>query len=174
MSDRDVSRKAGRWRRWVLPASLVVNLLLLGILAGGLLAGHDRPPGRDGGRIGFNPLEQAVPEPARAKVSAVFERDREARRQTFRELREARAAVREAMQRTPYDSAAAAAALDQLRDRSVAVQNAFHQLMLAVTEALTPEERAAFVEALDRPRRGDGHRPPPPGEGPEPEGPPAR
>ncbi|WP_157089248.1 periplasmic heavy metal sensor, partial [Oceanibaculum pacificum] len=97
-------------RRWALPASLIVNLLLLGIIVGGMVSSHKGPPDKDGRRIGFSPLEQAVPEAARAKIAPLLKQERPAIREDFRALREARAEVREALQRTPYDAAAAAAA----------------------------------------------------------------
>lgn len=140
----------GRLRRWLLPASLVLNLLLAGVIAGGVLA-HRHDPGPPHRKFGFGPLEQAVPEQARQKLGPVFERERANMRDAFRELRSARGEMQAAMLKQPYDPDAAARALEDVRDRSAAMQDVLHNLLLSINERLTPEERRQFLEALEKP-----------------------
>lgn len=138
------------FRRWLLPASLALNLLLAGIIAGGVLSHrHDLgPPHR---KFGFGPLEHAVPAPARQRLEPVFESERATMHAAFRELRDARRQMREAMLHEPYDRDAASRALEEVRDRSAAMQDVLHNLLLSINERLTPEERRQFLEALERP-----------------------
>ena len=163
MSDRTETEKPApkrRLRRWLLPASLALNLLLAGVIVGGMLS-HRHDPGPKDRRFGFGPLEQAVPQEARQKLAPVFERERANMRDAFRELRSARNDMQKAMLGQPYDPDAAARALEEVRDRSAAMQDVMHNLMLAINERLTPEERRQFLDALERPL----NRPPPGPEG---------
>jgi uncharacterized membrane protein len=140
----------GRFRRWLLPASLVLNLLLAGVIAGGALS-HMHGSGPPHRKFGFGPLEHAVPQQARQKLGPVFERERANMRGAFHELRGARSRMHEAMVKQPYDPDAASRALEEVRDRSAAVQDVLHNLLLSINERLTPEERRQFLDALERP-----------------------
>lgn len=153
MTDAPENRSAGksRLRRWLLPASLVLNLLLIGIIAGSALSHWHGDRGPKERRFGFGPLEHAVPQQARQKLEPVFERERANMRDAFRELRRARGSMHEAMLKQPYDPDAAARALEEVRDRSAAMQDVLHNLLLSINEKLTPEERRQFLEALERP-----------------------
>lgn len=163
MPENAAPARNSRFRRWLLPASLVLNLLLAGVIAGGVLS-HMRDPGPPHRKFGFGPLEHAVPQQARHKLDAVFERERANMRDAFRDLRSARTEMQKAILKQPYDPDAAARALEEVRDRSAAVQDVMHNLMLAISEKLTPEERRQFLDALERPLK----RPPPDSErGPE-------
>lgn len=148
--DNAAPARKSRFRRWLLPASLVLNLLLAGVIAGGVLA-HMHDPGPPHRKFGFGPLEHAVPQQARQKLGPVFERERANMRDAFRELRGARGQMHEAMVKQPYDPDAASRALEEVRDRSAAVQDVLHNLMLSINERLTPEERRQFLDALERP-----------------------
>lgn len=148
--DNAAPARKSRFRRWLLPASLVLNLLLAGVIAGGVLS-HMHDPGPPHRKFGFGPLEHAVPQQARQKLGPVFERERANMRDAFRELRGARGQMHEAMVKQPYDPDAASRALEEVRDRSAAVQDVLHNLLLSINERLTPEERRQFLDALERP-----------------------
>ena len=143
--------KKTRFRRWLLPASLVLNLLLAGIIVGGALSHRHDDRGPKDRRFGFGPLEHAVPQQAREKLGPVFERERANMRSAFRDLRAARSDMHEAMLKQPYDPDAASRALEDVRDRSAAMQDVLHNLLLSINERLTPEERRQFLDALERP-----------------------
>ncbi|MGL4311220.1 MAG: periplasmic heavy metal sensor [Paracoccaceae bacterium] len=146
--------------RWLLVASLALNIVVLGLIVG---AGIDR--WRNGPRLGevrevsFGPFNAALsPE------------DRDSLRQAFAErvgagmrLRlEARADFRafaQAVRAEPYDPAAVAAVLESMRGRNMERLQVGEDLLLERISAMDPTERAAFADRILKSARkgGRGH-----------------
>lgn len=135
--------------RWLLIASLALNLLVAGLLLGSLI--FDDGPGR-----GPRPVELALGPFARA----LDEEDRHAILESLRDrpdLRPMRGEEREAafadilaaVRAEPFDPARAGAALAAQSSRVEAVQAAVQAELLERLRAMTPEQRAAFAERLD-------------------------
>lgn len=141
--------------RWLLVASLALNLLVAGLALGALLDG-DGPHGRP------RPVEMMLGPVARAL-------DEDDRRAILGELdrsgvldgmgRPARDAARRdmlgAIRQEPFDPAALAQVMDRDRERRVALQAAVQEAVVARIATMTPEERAAFADRLgEGPGRG--------------------
>ena len=160
------------WMRVALVTSLALNLLVLGIVGGAVLKfGRDGPS-----RAGFLPGDYGP------YSRAMSESDREALRAAYRaeapRLRENRAAVRQgfrelqdALRADPYDHARVVAVVEAQQARVQDHAALMRGLMLDRVAAMSPEERAAFADRLervvrrgpprerDRDREGQGARP---------------
>ena len=161
----DHSNLASRLRplgplRWVLFASLALNLLVLGLLVGALLDGG---PGR-----GPRPIEMALG----PIVRALDEEDRNAILGSLRQRpdlhpprREERAAalaeIVESIRAEPFDPERAGQALAAQSGRVAELQAAVQDALLARLQAMTSDQRQGFASGLeeelrkDRPRGGD-------------------
>jgi len=155
--DSAPDRRGRRGLSLALGLSVVLNLLLLGLIAGGLARGH---AGRFGGPdAGLGPL-----------ASALTADDRKAMRDGFMRMgqnwRTYRAAAAEdarslaaIIAAEPFDRAAAQAVLDRQTQSVGQRMQASQSLLLDRISALSPPERQAFaarlLKALDKGKGGD-------------------
>lgn len=140
--------RAPRWMKIVLALSLALNLAVAGLALGAFLKdGPRRGMPRD---LSFGPFTEAF--------SAD---DRRALREAFRErvpsFREERAAARAdfaalvaALRADPVDPAALTAALEAIETRTTARMALGRSLIEARLLAMTPAERRAYADRLDR------------------------
>ncbi len=136
-----------RLLRWLLAASLTLNLLGLGLLAG--LAAGDGPRGRDGRpAMAHGPLARALsPEDRRAILEGL--RSRGDLRPPGREEREAAMAeLVAALRADPFDEPRARAAVEDQAARIDRVEGALREALLARLAAMDPPERAALAERI--------------------------
>lgn len=154
-----------RRRRWVgvlLVASLTLNLLVAGILAGAWLRGpmHSSDPGRSERVFGawtaaLDPTDSAaLREALRARRAELAENWRAERRD--------RAAFVAALRAEPFDPAALDAIAGRMVDRSAQRLDVAHRLLADRIAAMSPEARRAYADRLEaafrRNRRGDPGR----------------
>lgn len=132
--------------RWLLVASLALNLLVAGLVLGAVLR-HDGP--RRPMQMGPGPFAQALsPEDRRAILSELRDRpdlgppSREERRQAMAE-------VLAALRSEPFDRDRAEAAMGAQSDRMATVQRAIQAAMVDRIGAMSPEDRAAFADRLE-------------------------
>ncbi|PZQ51435.1 MAG: hypothetical protein DI556_04530 [Rhodovulum sulfidophilum] len=156
-------RPLGSPWRWVLIGSLCLNLALGGVIAGAFLKRPGPPP------PGLWNYGRALPEPYRDDLVRAL---RDSRRDWIgpREaLRGQRAALAEALVAQPYDPVAVAEVITREPRLMDSLAQRGSQLLLDQISRMTPEDRAAFAEALRRTDKGkDKDRgPPPPPPGPE-------
>ena len=154
--------RAGRGLRIALGLSLAVNLLIVGLVVGALLAlGPGRSRDGDDPRLralGLGPFAAAL---GREDRRAVAERiDRDALRSERRALGESLVALRAALLAEPFDRAAAETALARSRAAAEAAQSHGHQALLDHVETMSAAERAELVERLGRALRRMGGRNP--------------
>ena len=165
MSQAPTPRRASLW----LLASLMVNMLLIGLFAGHLLGGKG---GRQDARSGPPPPGEA--QIARSLVMTLDEDDRPAMRAalrsamggnrgSIRQMREARSKLASALRAEPYDAGAVASAFERMRSEELRFKTAFQEALAAQLETLTPQQRQALAERLEmrraHQRRGRrGHR----------------
>ena len=160
----------------ILIVSLLVNLFVIGFIAGGAFGGlkivrsgsdiphpdwEGPPPGAHimGSPMRF--LAELPPERRDAIREATRGRLKQMRPQ-FREMRDARTELFAALSEDPIDSERVRAASERLTSLEGDVKRAGHEAILAVLSELTPEERAAALERIgERGGRflGEGHRP---------------
>ncbi len=175
MSDADVIVRPRR--RWPLYASLFLNVVLLTALAlGAWRVAQFRNAMADGGMGMWLPrqIERSLPEGAREKVRTIRDAHAPTLRPLFQAARQARDAVRMAVEAEPFDAAQLRAAVLAMRDADSAVAAETGEMMIEIATVLTPDERRQVRQALrdrrpGRAGRGPGERggpdgpPPPPG-----------
>ncbi len=157
-----------------LAVSVGLNLFLGGMIASAWIAKRhyadraDRPPVAGlAGNFNFRGGFEAAGREVRPLAREIRREYGPRLRESGRDMRAARRAVGEILQRDDLDPAALQAAFLELRLASDAAQAAMHEVMIETMTRLTPDQRRAFLEGAirSRPRRGD-RPPPPPGAAP--------
>jgi uncharacterized membrane protein len=165
--------------RFLIIASLVVNLFLAGALIGVLVVGaklvHDRDYARrvDDDRAGARNAFQAIPPERRRELARLLRQPAVEAAPDLRASREARRHAAELIAAPNYDAAAVEAALKQARDREFQARAKIDAALASRLAQLSPQERAGFGQMMvrgprgfdrgrdrdrdgDRDRRGDG------------------
>lgn len=154
-----VSQRTGRGLKIALGLSLAVNLLILGLVVGALVAVGPGRSGNDDPRLralGLGPFAIALPREDRQAVTDRIDRD--ALRSERRALGESLGQLRAALLADPFDRAAAEAALARSRGAAEAAQGQGHRALLDHIETMSADERAELVERLGRALRRMGGR----------------
>lgn len=152
-------RKTGRALKIALGLSLAVNLLILGLVGGALLAVGPGRSGDDDPRLrtlGLGPFAIALSREDRAAVTDRIDRD--ALRAERRALGGNLVQLRDAIVAEPFDRAAAEAALERSRLAASALQGLGHAALLDQVETMDAAERADLAERLSRALRRMGGR----------------
>jgi len=143
MADATPPRR--RWLRWALIASLGLNLVFVGLLAGAAFRGPPPPP-----MPGLWKYARVLPEPYRRDLGRALRDSRPdwaGPREALRRQRESMAA---ALTSEPFDPAAVSEVLAQETRLSGELSARARELLIAEIARMSPEERAAYAEALRR------------------------
>lgn len=163
MMENDENKKATaapgrRWTRYLLVASLGVNLAIVGLVGGAFLRGgppeHMRPP-REVSLLGLRPYYRALDAESQKRLDAAIGDgvgQMRAGREAFGAHLKAMAA---ALAATPYDEAALKAVLDAQRGKIDANMALGRDLFLQTVRDLDDESRAALAERLTSRRARD-------------------
>jgi len=147
----DLPRRS--WRTWALVASLGLNLIFVGLIAGAMLKGPPPPP-----LPGIGQYARALPEPYRNELS----RAARASRPDWPAVRKAwqgrRRALAEALTAEPFDRDSVAVLLDQDRQLAADLASRSAGLLLEEIKRMSPADRTRYAEALRENQRND-HRP---------------
>lgn len=148
----------GGWTRAILIGSLVLNLVLLGAIAGAGISHRAMPDRRQTGDAGLGLLYEALPR----------QEQRALRREVIPDLRDRAALRREivadtrallvAVRAEPFDRAAVAAALGRQRARATGFLDAGSTRMLDLLSEMPAVDRQAYADRLEqaiRRRAGD-------------------
>jgi uncharacterized membrane protein len=141
----------GRGVKIALGLSLAVNLLIIGLVAGALIAVGPRRGPDDDPRLrtlGLGPFALALSREDREEVTGRLDRD--ALRGERRELGAGLVQLRAALLAEPFDRASAEAALEQSRNATAAVQGYGHTALLDQIETMSAEDRRELAERLGR------------------------
>ena len=158
--------KSGKrdWKRVLLIASVSLNLLVAGVVVGGIVAHDRRPPRPVVDNVSLGPFTDALSrEDRQALVRAAQGEGR-----NLRDMRErASAEMREviaALTAEPFDKVKLQAMLESFRTRSMERFALGERLMLDRLAEMTPEQRRTFAERLrvQTERFERGGPPPPP------------
>jgi len=150
--------------RWVLAASLGLNLLFVGAFVGAAYRQAGGPGAYGGGQMarGYaTPYVQALPrETRRALHQTLRNGDQAGARLSKNARRELYAQMVAALRATPFDPAVATDVLSAQRDAVLGVQSAAQSVWLKEVTDMTPDERAAYADKLEKilkrgPRRPD-------------------
>ena len=152
----ETKKRAGRG--W-LYASLALNLVLIGLIAGAVAAQGRHARGMDEGRL----WAQIAEDDRRAVGRATFQAAREAR-PVLRQIRDARSAAIAAARAEPFDPAAFEAALGEVQTLEAEARETFMRRLAQLMPDVSPDTRAAIASRILRPGpEGRGERRPPPG-----------
>ena len=143
-------------RSWVMPllaVSLVVNMLIVGIIAGFFFANGggkgDRIDGPTRSLVGTPFIREIEPEDRRA-LALEIRRDDARLRENRTALRTRFEALLDALNADPFDPEAVRAILREQRDIALRRQNIGEALLVDQLQKLSPEERAAYADRLAR------------------------
>ncbi len=134
----------------VLIVSLAVNLLVVGIVAGALLAGshhRDRTALRG---LGYAPFVRALPDEDRMALHEALERDADSFRDNRAELRAQFEAFLTALRSDPFEAEEVERLFAEQRDRILERQLLGQGALLERIAAMSPEGRIAYADELDR------------------------
>lgn len=172
-------------RRWPLYASLFLNVVLVTVLALGAWKVHQFRRDFEGGPMGgWLPaqIERVLPAETAAKVKKIREAHADKVKELFKAARDARGAMRAALDADPLDVPALKAAVTATRDADAALATETGAIVVEMAESLTAAERMLVREKIkdlrpqrrgmsgkDGPGRGERHDGPPmlPPEGPD-------
>lgn len=150
-------RRAGRGLKIVLALSLALNLLVIGVIGGGIFK-HGRSPARMEPTSELRALWWALPDEARRDLRGALGPGQDGgARPPNREERRARAAERMAqlgamLRADPFDAEAFAALLEDERDSRAQRIDLAHAAFVARLARLSADERAAMAERLENRR----------------------
>lgn len=137
-------REGRRWVRWLLVASLALNLMFIGLAVGAAMrfGGPDRhgPPS-----VG-SALYRAMPSEDRAEIRAEMRAMREARRGDS--VKAEAGAIAAALQATPFDPEALESLVEAQMSRQEAWFRGTQDAWLARVAAMTPEARSDYAKRL--------------------------
>jgi uncharacterized membrane protein len=151
--------KKRRWMTPVLIASLAVNLLVAGVVVGAYLS-DDGPRKRNSeeqraarGVMG-EPFFRALPTKDRRAVMDAILAERDTVRDSRRQLRASVENVLAAIRADTFDRTAVAKLLGEQRNAAQTRQDLGERLLLDRLEQMSPAERAAYADALEKRLRG--------------------
>ncbi|WP_415184026.1 periplasmic heavy metal sensor [Phaeovulum sp.] len=147
------------WVRAVFIVSLALNLVVLGVVAGGVIGHAKHPPRHRVSSISMGPFTASLSREDREALR----RDAEAEGQDFRAMQRAARAdyarLIAALRADPWNKAEVQAVLDGHRMRTLERIEIGGRLMFGRIAAMTPDERKAFADRLDRGRHQDRPKP---------------
>lgn len=145
-----------RWLKWLLVASLALNLLILGALGTAAWRFRHAPPVPGPNAINAHLLGfiWTLPSERRQAIWSATRGEREAMRPFRLDVRTVRLEARAAMTAMPFDLGRFSEAQRRVLDAENKARVAAHTLFVAVAAGMTPEERAAF--ATWQPPAGSG------------------
>jgi uncharacterized membrane protein len=139
-----------------LVVSLVLNLLLVGFLAG-RMSGFGPPPGfGPDPTTGFFRLLGFLSDQRRATITPELRKQMGELIPMLRKIHGDQKDVFETLTADPFDPAALDAALADLRANLTAAQIASHHSFVEMAKSLTPDERKALARAMRRQPRMHG------------------
>ena len=163
MSDAPSDTRLSRWRapRWmwiVLIASLAVNLLGLGIVAGSFWqVRHARATGGGALPVTLAKFADTLPPARGAEIRDAVRAAQAAMRPLKQEARQARREASQLFSSEPFDKDKFAAAHARVLAATLEVRQAYLRLLTEIGEKLSAEERGQFLKWRDQ-HRARGNR----------------
>lgn len=141
--------KGSRRLKYALIASLALNLLIVGAVAGTMYGFKKHPPRFGQGAredFGLYGLTHKLPEDRRKELRKQLRQDRVTFRPLIDEIGAARREAAEKLAADPFDKAALEAAIANVADKERALRQAAVGVFVGHAEKLTPEERRTLSE----------------------------
>ena len=150
MTEKTKTTGCSRWVKGLLVVSLGVNLLIAGTGIG--IALRDQPAReRSPDAVAF--LSFALPAEHRNALRQQLISRRGELQANRAEMAGLRDEMIEALEAVPFEISAVEKILQRQRERFIALGELAHSALLERISQLTPDERAAYVEALKKPKR---------------------
>lgn len=149
-------------RRWMLWASVALNVFLLALIAAqsGAQWMHGGHAPRSGVEGFTERLARDLPTADAERFRAAMQHERPLLRAAQDRLEEARAALSRSIARTPYDEALVRQRLSEFQQRWQEMSERFAAALAPTLSQLSDEGRTELASALERPRpRSPGARP---------------
>jgi len=161
----DVKKKSGgRWLRVVLFASLAINLLIVGMVAGAVLRGGPWNKGRPGGpppyfELGNGPVGRALSRDSRREIGRELV-DRSGDLRANRDVVRAQyVALLQALRTEPFDAALVNNIISEQQENLLRRQDIGKKLLVRHVANMTVVERTEYAERLERfLRHGKGRK----------------
>ncbi|MBX9861568.1 MAG: periplasmic heavy metal sensor [Hyphomicrobium sp.] len=135
--------------KYALIASLALNLLILGAVAGTMLGHRQHMPrgGPGGGEdFGMMGLTRVLPDERRKEMRKLLREDRASLRPLMDDVRTARRAAADKLAAEPFDRAALDAAISSVAEKERTLRQTAVKAFLGHVETLKPDERAKLAE----------------------------
>jgi uncharacterized membrane protein len=154
MTQSSPEKSAPTRRSWLLMASLALNLLVVGAIAGTLISGRHRHfggfggYGRDGGmggELGLMGFVRSLPAERQRALREAADLQRGMMRPLRQAVRAARAEANTALSAEPFYAARLQAALSALADAEAKARSAATTVLVKAVNQMTPAERSAFT-----------------------------
>lgn len=160
MTDPTPAPRLSRRIRWLLIGSLTLNLVVVGAVAGVALrfAGGDRMPAPAERTLGFGPWSGGLERQDYRALRKGFEAAGQDLRGLWREERADRAALVAALRAEPFDSKALDDVAARMQARTLARLDLGQRLIRDHVLAMTPDQRRAFADRLERHAQRHGAR----------------
>ncbi len=143
-------KPGSRRLKYALIASLALNLLILGTVAGAMYTFGKHPPPRPGHMrgedFGLMGLSREFPEDRRKEFRKQLRDDRAQLKPMMEEIRVARRGAADKLGAQPFDRAALEAAIATVAEKERAFRQAAVSLFLGHAEQLTPDERQKLAD----------------------------
>lgn len=154
-------RRPRRWERILLVVSLGLNLLVAGVVIGGVATHDRRPPKHSVGAVSIGPLTYAFDKADREALRRAVQEQSTGIEDMRRALDADIARLATALRATPWDAEAAGSVLAGMRGRFEARGELGERLILERLAGMSEAERLAFATRLERRgERGKGGKPP--------------
>jgi uncharacterized membrane protein len=142
-------RRAPRWLKFGLIASLALNLLLIGLIAGGAWV-HRRFDGTGSATVQAARYVRGLPGDRRSAIREAMRAEIDKMRGLRRDVRAERDAARAVLAATPFDKAAYAAAQQKLLEKELLLRQQGTHMLVETVGMLTPEERQGLAKVEAR------------------------
>lgn len=144
--------KKRSWMKYLLIASLGVNLLVAGLVIGAKASGQSHMKGTHMGGVGLRAFVSAMPEGKRSELHDHFKQNRSKMRAGKNAMRETMNEIRMIIAAQPFDAEALNAAFTQQRSRVTSVTQDAQATLVKVITDMTDAERAVYAENLKKHR----------------------
>jgi uncharacterized membrane protein len=149
-------RRVPRWLLVALLASLALNLVIVGSVAGAMWRFRKPPPWASAVTPNLLGYASTLPAPRRKQLWDTTAEERRHIRPFRREVRTAREETVKALVAEPFDKQGFLAAQARQSEAESRARQAVQDLYVKIAEGLTPEERHAFPSWREH-RRHPGH-----------------
>ena len=138
-----MSVSTGRWRQWVLPVSLAVNVFLLTVIA---VHEWQRPHGPPNPRRMVEDIAKSLPEADAAVLRQTFAAEPELQRDPFKAGADLMAPLRKALRSEPFDPEAFAAEFHKFHEQRDRFEQALDRALLTAVAAMSSEGRRRLAD----------------------------